>query len=170
MNLKLLLLFTSLAGGTLAADDLVTRDGTTYSDYTVTGHDAGYLTIVYADGDGKVRLSDLPDALQKQYGYDPAKAKAAVAAEETKWNLATGALIGLAVTVSFWASRSLFARFSIPAYESHSAPEDDLSIRGNEMADRPKELTPPRSGAGGFRNLRSRRRDPSRENRAKESA
>jgi uncharacterized small protein (DUF1192 family) len=62
------------------ADDLTTRDGTVYKDFKALGHDDGYLTIMYADGGGKIPLSNLPDALQKQYDYDPAKAAAAVKA------------------------------------------------------------------------------------------
>jgi hypothetical protein len=109
MNFKLLfLLFTIMAGGTLAASDLVTHDGIVYPNYKVISHDDGYITIVYADGDGKIRLSNLPDALQKQYGYDPIKAKAAVASEETKWNLATCVFIGLAVVASFCVTRGIF--------------------------------------------------------------
>jgi len=108
MNFKLLfLLFIAVTGGTLAANDLTTRDGTIYSDYRVISHDDGYITITYADGDGKIRLSNLPDALQKQYGYDPIKAKAAVSAEETKWNLVTCVFIGLALVASFCVTRGL---------------------------------------------------------------
>jgi nucleoredoxin len=64
-----------LALGTLPlpAEDLVTRDGTVYRNYTVLGHDVGYLTIMYADGGGKIPLSNLPADLQAKYGYDPAK-------------------------------------------------------------------------------------------------
>lgn len=68
--------------GFLCADDLTTRDGTVYKNYTVLSHDDGFLTIMYADGGGKIPLSNLPDALQKQYGYDPAKCAAAVKATE----------------------------------------------------------------------------------------
>ena len=61
-------------------DDLVTRDGTVYHDYKVLGHDAGYLTIMYSDGGGKIPLSNLPDDLQKQYGYNKQQADAFVQA------------------------------------------------------------------------------------------
>ncbi len=62
------------------ADDLVARDGTVYHDYKVLGHDAGYLTIMYSDGGGKILLSNLPDNLQKQYGYNKQQADAFVQA------------------------------------------------------------------------------------------
>jgi hypothetical protein len=75
------LLFLTLTVS-LTADDLVTRDGTVYHGYKVLGHDDGYLTILYADGGGKIPLKDLPDDLQKQYGYDPAKAAAFVQNDE----------------------------------------------------------------------------------------
>ena len=61
-------------------EDLVTRDGTVYHDYKVLSHDAGYLTIMYSDGGGKIPLSNLPDDLQKQYGYNQQQADAFVQA------------------------------------------------------------------------------------------
>ena len=64
------------------ADDLTTRDGKVYKNYKVMSHDDAYLTILYADGGGKIPLGNLPDALQKQYGYDPAKATAALKASD----------------------------------------------------------------------------------------
>ena len=60
------------------AKDLVTRDGSVYKDYKVMGHDTGFITIMYADGGGKVPLSQLAPDLQKKYGYDPRAAAAAV--------------------------------------------------------------------------------------------
>ncbi len=75
------LLFFAVSFGLLAhADDLVTRDGTVYHDYKVLGHDAGFLTIMYSDGGGKIPLSNLPDDLQKKYGYNKQAADAAVQA------------------------------------------------------------------------------------------
>jgi hypothetical protein len=62
------------------AADLVTRDGKIYHDYKVLGHDAGYLTILYCDGGGKIPLSNLNDEMQKEYGYNKAQADAFVAA------------------------------------------------------------------------------------------
>ena len=69
-----------LAGAATRADDLTTRDGKVYKGYKVLGHDAGYVTIMYADGGGKIPLSQLPDELQKKYNYDPAEAAAAIKA------------------------------------------------------------------------------------------
>jgi nucleoredoxin len=74
MTMKtLLLLFLVLGVAGLDAADLTTRDGQVYRKYTVLGHDAGYITIMYADGGGKIPLSQLPADLQAKYGYDPAK-------------------------------------------------------------------------------------------------
>ena len=81
MNVRLLLAFLLLAAFflPLRAADLVTREGKVYHDYTVVGHDDGFLTILFTDGGARVLLKDLPDELQKQYGYDAAKAAAFVA-------------------------------------------------------------------------------------------
>jgi nucleoredoxin len=74
MTMKiLLLLFMALGLAGLDAADLTTRDGQVYRKYTVLGHDAGYITIMYADGGGKIPLSQLPADLQAKYGYDSAK-------------------------------------------------------------------------------------------------
>ena len=75
--------FGLLAMARVTADDLTTRDGQVYHNYRVIDHDAGYITIMDSDGGGKIPLSNLPADLQKQYGYDPAKADAAVK-EETE--------------------------------------------------------------------------------------
>jgi hypothetical protein len=70
---KGLLLLLVLGMTRLPAEDLTTRDGKVYRNYTVLGHDIGYITIMYADGGGKIPLSNLPAELQAKYGYDPAK-------------------------------------------------------------------------------------------------
>jgi hypothetical protein len=62
------------------AEALTTRDGNVYHDYKVLSHDAGFLTILDREGGGKIPLSDLPDDLQKKYGYDKAQADAFVQA------------------------------------------------------------------------------------------
>src|ERR1700734_1303070 len=74
------LLFAGLPLLIAHAEDLVTRDGTVYHDYKVLSHDAGYLTIMDSDGGGKIPLSNLPDDLQKKYGYNKQQADAAVQA------------------------------------------------------------------------------------------
>jgi hypothetical protein len=61
-------------------DDLTTRDGKVYHGYKVLSHDAGFVTIMYSDGGGKIPLSQLPDDLQKKYGYNKAQADAFVQA------------------------------------------------------------------------------------------
>lgn len=81
-----------VAIGLVRADDLTTRDGKVYKGYKVLSHDAGFITIIYADGGGKIPLSNLPDALQKQYGYDPAKEAAAEKAAEADWKASQAAL------------------------------------------------------------------------------
>jgi hypothetical protein len=69
-----------LLSAVACADDLVTRDGKVYHDYKVLGHDAGFITIMYSDGGGKIPLSELPDDLQQKYGYNKVQADAFVQA------------------------------------------------------------------------------------------
>jgi hypothetical protein len=78
MRLALASLFVLGLMTCLSAADLVTRQGKVYHNYKVIDHDDGFVTILYSDGGGKIPLKDLPDDLQKQYGYDPAKAAAFV--------------------------------------------------------------------------------------------
>jgi hypothetical protein len=83
--MKLIGLLLLLTGVALHAEDWTTLDGkTTYKGVSVLSHDDGYVTILDSDGGAKVPLSRLPANLQKRFGYDPAKAAAAVAAAEAQ--------------------------------------------------------------------------------------
>jgi cation transport ATPase len=85
MRLSLQLLIALLAASTVFAADITTRDGKTYKHAKVTGVDVDGLSITHSTGVIKVPFDNLPDALQKEYNYDPEKAAAArKAAEEAK--------------------------------------------------------------------------------------
>jgi uncharacterized membrane protein YgcG len=77
---------TGLLGLVLAtsvhAADLVTRSGKVHHNYRIVSHDAGYVTVLDSEGGGRVPLSDLPDDLQRKYGYDPAQAAAFISGFE----------------------------------------------------------------------------------------
>ena len=78
-NMKAILLIFALAfcGTLLRADDWKTTDGIIYKDVKVMRVQDDALTIIYADGGALVPLAKLPPEVQKKYGYDPVKAKAA---------------------------------------------------------------------------------------------
>lgn len=80
--MRLLPLFLLLAAPLIChAEDWTTADGKTiYKDVKVLSHDTAFVTIMYADGGARVPLRSLPASLQKQFGYDSAKAAAAEAA------------------------------------------------------------------------------------------
>jgi hypothetical protein len=59
-----------------AADDWTTLDGKTYKDVHVVKIEPDSVTILDDDGGAKIMMTNLPPALQKQCGYDPAKAAA----------------------------------------------------------------------------------------------
>jgi hypothetical protein len=61
------------------AEDWTTTDGKTYRNAKALSHDAGYVTIMYADGGARVALATLPPDLQKRFGYNPTQAAAVVA-------------------------------------------------------------------------------------------
>jgi len=69
------LMFLSTAS--LRADDWKTTDGKVYQAVQVIAADPDAITILYKDGGALVPLANLPPDLQKQFNYDPAKAKAA---------------------------------------------------------------------------------------------
>jgi hypothetical protein len=69
-----------LTASFMRAEDWVTTDGKTYRNAKALSHDAGYVTIMYADGGARVPLATLPPDLQKRFGYAPAQAAAVVAA------------------------------------------------------------------------------------------
>jgi len=77
--MKAILLIFALAfcGTLLRADDWKTTDGIIYKDVKVMRVQDDALTIIYADGGALVPLAKLPPEVQKKYGYDPVKAKAA---------------------------------------------------------------------------------------------
>lgn len=83
---------------TAHAEDLHTRDGTVYYNYKVIGHDAESITIIHSEGGGKVPLSQLPDDLQKKYGYQASGSAAASVASAPATNTATSPALTPPVT------------------------------------------------------------------------
>ncbi len=69
-----------LAAGSLRADDWKTTDGKVYQDVKVVKAEPDAVTILYQNGGARIPLANLPPELQKHFNYDPAAAKAAVAA------------------------------------------------------------------------------------------
>ncbi len=53
--------------------DITTLDGKTYKDARVTGVEANGVHISFREGVVEVPFDQLPQELQRQYGYDPAK-------------------------------------------------------------------------------------------------
>ncbi len=56
--------------------DITTLDGKTYKDARVTGVEANGVHITFREGVVEVPFDQLPQELQRQYGYDPAKTTA----------------------------------------------------------------------------------------------
>ena len=85
MRLSLQLLLAVLAVSTVVSLDITTRDGKTYKHAKVTGVYLDGLSITHSTGVTTVPFDNLPDAIQKEYNYDPVKAAASrKAAEEAK--------------------------------------------------------------------------------------
>ncbi len=79
-----LVLWTFLSASLLRAEDLTLTDGTVYKNITVTKVDPDGLRIIHSDGGGKVLFTQLPEATQQKYHYDPAAAQKFAAAQEAK--------------------------------------------------------------------------------------
>src|ERR1017187_4659721 len=62
-------------------DVLVCKDAS-YTNATIIRTTPAYAVVMHSDGISKVALTNLPESLQKKYGYDPDKAAAALASEE----------------------------------------------------------------------------------------
>ena len=76
MRLPLQLLLAILVVSTVFSLDITTRDGKTYKRAKVTGVYPDGLSITHSTGVTKVPFENLPDAIQKEYNYDPAKVAA----------------------------------------------------------------------------------------------
>lgn len=76
--MKTVIAFFLISILTLHAEDFTAKDGKVYKNFKVLSHDEGFITILYADGGGKIALSNLPEGMQKQYGYNAAKCAALV--------------------------------------------------------------------------------------------
>jgi hypothetical protein len=72
--MKTLLTILLLAAMPAFADTITTISGTTYSDASVTKTTPAAISITHSTGMAKIPFKDLPAAMQKKYGYDPAKA------------------------------------------------------------------------------------------------
>jgi hypothetical protein len=70
-----------LMGRASLADDIRTRDGKVYKNATITTVTPAYVSITYSEGVARVMLRDLPEELQKKYGYDSEKATQQLTAE-----------------------------------------------------------------------------------------
>ncbi len=76
MRTVTLILAILLAVPVCFAADITTRKGVTYKQATVSKVEADGVRITHADGAARITFEDLPDALQRQYNYDPAKVAA----------------------------------------------------------------------------------------------
>jgi hypothetical protein len=56
--------------------DLTTRSGITYLDCIITRVEPDGISVTHTKGVAKIPFTDLPEAFQKKYNYDPAKAAA----------------------------------------------------------------------------------------------
>jgi hypothetical protein len=76
MRLPLQLLLALFVAGVVFASDIITRDGKTYKHAKITAVDPDGLRITHSTGVTKAPFDNLPDDIQKQYHYDPAKVAA----------------------------------------------------------------------------------------------
>lgn len=68
----------------LFADDFKLSDGKEYKGVTVSRVDPDGIAVVTDSGIEKIYFVNLPAEIQKKYGYDPAKAAAAIAEAQKK--------------------------------------------------------------------------------------
>jgi hypothetical protein len=83
MTQKIIFAFIALGIGSTVraqAEDWKTSDGIVYHDVKVIRVEDDDITIMYRDGGALIPLSKLPPVVQKQFSYDPVKAKIAAEA------------------------------------------------------------------------------------------
>lgn len=83
MKTKLLICAICVICGSLWAEDITTRDGRTFKDVKILNHDAAAIEIMNSTGVVRLPLANLPDDVQKKFGYDPANAAAQAAADQS---------------------------------------------------------------------------------------
>lgn len=126
MKRKLAAIFAALAcASTCFALDITTRSGTAYRHCEVIKVEPDGIRISHATGAAKISFEELPDALQRQYGYDAAKAAAyrkTIADEKT----AAEAKAALARQQAAEAIRK-------QASEAEIAKQKDIALRREKM-------------------------------------
>src|SRR5439155_9598467 len=68
----------------LLARDITTRDGKTYHDCQVSRIYPDSICILFSGGGARIKLAELPAALQTEFGYDSQRAKAFEQAETAR--------------------------------------------------------------------------------------
>jgi hypothetical protein len=74
-----------VAAGMARAEDLTTTEGKTYKGITVTKVEPDGLSISHETGTVKIPFTKLSEELQRQHGFDPAKADAYVKEQRRRW-------------------------------------------------------------------------------------
>ena len=86
MNSKVCLIVLFLGSvGIALAEDLTTTDGKIYKSVTVTKVEPDGVSISHESGTVKIPFTKLPEELQRQHGFDPAKADAYVKEQKRQW-------------------------------------------------------------------------------------
>ena len=77
--MKKLFLLLCLAGTVmLIGEDLTTKSGKVYKEYSVVGVSPQSVTVAFVEGTANIPLSDLPDDLRKKYSVEAAKRQEAL--------------------------------------------------------------------------------------------
>src|SRR5665213_1908169 len=86
MKRPILLLLAMIVAAGAAQDTntipVFTIGAETYKNARISSVSGAYAILIFDGGGKRVLMSDLPEAIQKQYGYDPAKADQALADEK----------------------------------------------------------------------------------------
>jgi hypothetical protein len=137
----LAMLFLTLFGVSLRAEDWKTADGKVYENVTVLKADPDAVTILYRDGGALIPLANLPTNLQKRFNYDPAKAKiAADARAKTDAESAQALAIEKAQAAKIQAAKLAKQKAEDAAIAARKAAEE--AQYHNRMPSEPDVLEP----------------------------
>jgi hypothetical protein len=117
-------------------DKITTRSGRVYQEVKLQTFNASEINIRHFDGEGvmqidNIKLADLPDSLQKAFGYDPKKAVAYDEKEKTREKIFSNANSGM--------SQSELRRYYYTNTLDRRIDEIDEQIRKAEIAEKVRQ-------------------------------
>ena len=125
--------FQAVAQTTDKPADLTTTTGKTYKQARVFRVEPDGITYMYAGGMSKIPFTELPEAVRKQYNYDPAAAKAFSAQDDAQQSQLAAA--GQAVSADVARTKQESAKSSGDAEKEKATFDKAVAVSPNFTGD-----------------------------------